>query len=367
MRDIWLELKRLVERAEQGALVTVVRTEGSAYQREGTKMLFRASGEGMGTISGGCLETDLYEHCRAVIHAGSPQVVTYSPEGMMDTVFGVGTGCLGTLDVLVEPFSGWSAAHELLGEIARRTELGEKFAVVTLLREDGELALPLRRIVVGSGSRDVFDPRRSFGAELHAALVEAATRALAEAVRRPSRPIAIVAGGHRYEALVDVFVPPLRLLMFGAGEDARPLAAIAERAGVDVTVLDWRRELLDRERFPEPTELVELRPEEFPGSASLAHRPAVLLMSHHYEADRAVLGRILALRPSLSYLGILGPRSRTERLFADLGASAHPLARTPAGLDIGADTPGEIAVSIVAEILAAAKGRGGGVLSERKP
>ena len=80
MRDIWLELKRLVERGEQGALVTVVRTEGSAYQREGTKMLFQASGEGVGTISGGCLEADLYEHCRSAIRVGEPQVVTYSPE-----------------------------------------------------------------------------------------------------------------------------------------------------------------------------------------------------------------------------------------------------------------------------------------------
>jgi xanthine dehydrogenase accessory factor len=365
MRDIWLELKRLVERGEQGALVTVVRTEGSAYQREGTKMLFQASGEGVGTISGGCLEADLYEHCRSAIRVGEPQVVTYSPDGMMDTVFGVGTGCLGTLDVLVEPLATWRTGDErsLLREIAGRIERGTRFAVVTLLRADGRLVIPLQRIVVGGGGDRV---GRFSDSSVQAALVDTATKALEERVRRPSRPVAIVSNGRRYEALVDVFVPPLRLVVFGGGEDARPLVAIAERSGIEVTLIDWRRELLDRGRFPEATDLVELRPEEFPGRVSLADGPAVVLMSHHYEADRAALGRILALEPRLAYLGILGPRARTERLLAELGVSRHPLVRTPAGLDIGADTPGEIALSIVAEILAAWKGRPGGVLSERR-
>src|SRR2546423_14696452 len=109
MRDIWLELKRLVERGEQGALVTVVRTEGAAYQREGTKMLFQASGEGVGTISGGCLEADLYEHCPNAIRVGEPQVGTYPPDGMMDTVVRVGTGRPGTLDRRSEAVAAWAA------------------------------------------------------------------------------------------------------------------------------------------------------------------------------------------------------------------------------------------------------------------
>jgi xanthine/CO dehydrogenase XdhC/CoxF family maturation factor len=329
-------------------------------------MLFRASGEGVGTISGGCLEADLYEHCRTAIRAGEPQVVTYSPDGMMDTVFGVGTGCLGTLDALVEPLATWRVddGRDLLGEIAGRIERANRFAVVTLLREDGRLVVPLQRIVVG-GSDDVV--RRLADSSLQAKLVETATQALEAQARRPSRPVVVVSGGKRYEALVDVFVPPLRLLVFGAGEDARPLVAIAERSGIDVIVIDWRRELLVRDRFPQARDRVELRPEEFPGRVPLANRPAVVLMSHHYEADRAALGRILALQPRLAYLGILGPRARTQRLLEELGASRHPLARTPAGLDIGADTPGEIALSIVAEILAAWKGRPGGVLSERNP
>ncbi len=156
------------------------------------------------------------------------------------------------------------------------------------------------------------------------------------------------------------------MILFGAGEDARPLAAIAAQAGMEVAVVDWRPELLRSERFPEGTALHCLRPEDFPGDVALTGSPAVVLMSHGYEADRTVLDYLLKDVSSLGYLGILGPRSRTARLLEDLGVEEQevPIARTPAGLDIGADTPEEIALSIVAEILAVRKQRSGMPLAQ---
>ena len=164
-----------------------------------------------------------------------------------------------------------------------------------------------------------------------------------------------------------MFVPPQRVILFGAGEDARPLAAIAAQAGMEVAVADWRPELLRPERFPEGTALHCFRPEDFPRDVSLAGSPAVVLMSHGYEADRAVLEYLLTDAPSLGYLGILGPRSRTARLLDDLGMEGRgaAIARTPAGLDPGADTPEEIALSIVAEILTVRKQRSGVPLTRR--
>jgi xanthine dehydrogenase accessory factor len=347
-----------VERGEAAALVTVTRTEGSAYQREGTKMLFRASGQGLGTISGGCLEVDIFERCRAVLDTGQARIVTYTPESMIDTVFGFGSGCLGTIDLLIEPAAAWRSgpSRQLLGEIGRRIRAGERFGVLTLLREDGSLSSPLRRELIearpGAAAGIPLAPR---------AILDGAIAAVSTADRRPSKNLRASAGGRNYEALVDVFVPAQRVILFGAGEDARPLAAIAAQTGMAVAVVDWRPELLRPERFPEGTALSCLRPEDFPGDVSLAGSPAVVLMSHGYEADRAVLGFLLKSAQSPGYLGILGPRSRTARLLVDLGVDgpAAAIVRTPAGLDLGADTPEEIALSIVAEILAVRKHRSG--------
>jgi xanthine/CO dehydrogenase XdhC/CoxF family maturation factor len=356
--NIWFELERLVERGEAAALVTVTRTQGSAYQREGTKMLFRASGEGLGTISGGCLEVDIFERCRAVLDTGQARTVTYTPESMIDTVFGFGSGCLGTIELLIEPVADWQGgpARLLLGEVCKRVRAGERFGVLTLLREDGNLSSPLRR--------ELIDATRSPGAGIppaFRAILDGAIAAVTTADRRPSRNLRASTGGRSYEALVDVFVPAQRVILFGAGEDARPLAAIAAQTGMEVAVIDWRPELLRPERFPVGTALSCLRPEAFPGEVSLAGAPAIVLMSHGYEADRAVLGFLLKGEQTPAYLGILGPRSRTARLLADLEVDGPVAAivRTPAGLDLGADTPEEIALSIVAEILAVRKHRSG--------
>ena len=358
MGPIWLELERLVERGEAGALVTIARTAGSAYQREGTKMLFRASGESAGTISGGCLEVDIFERCRAVVDDRTARIVTYTPESMIDTVFGFGSGCLGTIDLLIEPTEAWRDGRErqMLEEICTRVRAGERFGVLTLLREGDRLSLPLRRVLIDSrrelAEGDAWVPR---------AILEAAITAVVAADRRPSRNLRESANGGSVEALIDVFVPPQRVILFGAGEDTRPLTAIAMQAGMEVTVVDWRPELLRPERFPEGTAIRCLRPEDFPGDVSLAGSPAVVLMSHGYEADRTVLEYLLQDASSLGYLGILGPRSRTARLLEDLGMEERgtAIARTPAGLDLGADTPEEIALSIVAEILAVRKQRSG--------
>jgi xanthine dehydrogenase accessory factor len=357
---IWLELRRWIERGEDGALVTVVRTAGSAYQREGTKMLFRSSGEAVGTISGGCLEADLYEHCRTAIAREEVKTVSYSAGGMMDSIFGVGTGCLGTIDVLVEPLAGWrtARARALIGEIGRRIEERSSFVVATLLPTTAMPAALERWIVDRSGS-----VASSVDRPIAPALADLAVAALAAEARRPSRHVALETGG----ALLDVFVPPQRLVLFGAGEDARPLASIAAEIGMEVTVADWRKELLVADRFPDASALVCLRPEAFPGGISLGDRPAVVLMTHNYEADRLVLERLAASRAALSYLGVLGPGSRTERLLGELAAvnadAARLAIRTPAGLDVGADTPAEIAISIVAEILSTRKRATGRPLS----
>jgi len=188
---IWLELRRWIERGEDGALVTVVRTAGSAYQREGTKMLFGTSGAAVGTISGGCLEADLYEHCRAAIARDEAEIVSYSAGGMMDSVFGVGTGCLGTIDVLVELLSHWRTAsgHALLGEITARVEERVPFVVVTLLPTTARSAIVERWMVERRGTS-----ARTVERDVASELAELAVAALEAETRRPSRNVTFEIG-----------------------------------------------------------------------------------------------------------------------------------------------------------------------------
>jgi xanthine dehydrogenase accessory factor len=369
MRDVWAELERVARGGEEGALVTVTHTEGSAYQREGTKMIFRDRAEPIGTISGGCLEADLFEHCRKSIAEGSARIIRYENGGELDLVFGTGSGCEGKIELLIEPLALWRtpAALALLSEICRRVAAGRRVAVATLLRR-GEDAKPvLARVVVDSAGSSTGE---AGDASLRELLLTEADAALHVDARRPSRKVEAVVAGVRSEVLVDVDTPAQRLVVFGAGEDARPLVAIAAASGMRVFVADWRSELLDEARLPHAEALVNLRPEDFPGRISLAAAPAVMLMSHNYLADRAVLERLFADPSPLSYLGVLGPRARTARLLGELAVESAAarekaaLVRTPAGLDLGADTPEEIALSIVAEMLAVRRHGSGRSLRE---
>lgn len=369
MREVWSALARLVESGGEGALVTIVDTAGSAYQREGAKMLYRESAEAVGTISGGCLEADLFEHCRSAIGAGEPRLVRYAAGSDRDILLGVGTGCQGTIELLIEPVANWRlpAERALLAEMLRRVDGDRRFALATLLRRgEGMPGRHLPRLLVDASGE-------ALGAvedrTLRDALLDAARAAVADGSRRPSHKSERICAESRCEIFIDVVTPPARLIVFGAGEDARPLVRIAAASGLRVTIADWRPDLLDAARFPEADARVCLRPEEFPGEISLAGGAALVLMSHNYLADRAVLERLLQRGETPNYLGVLGPRSRTARLLSEIAphgraAGTAEQIRTPAGLDIGADTPQEIALSIVAEILAVRRRRSGRALRE---
>ena len=364
VHEVWSALDQAVASGADGALVTVAHTEGSAYQREGAKLLFRDGAEAIGTISGGCLEADVFEHCRQAIARGEPTVVRYETGSLADTVFGGGTGCQGTIELLIEPLAAWRDpdGRALLSAVNEALRLDRRVVIATVIRSGESVPAKLPRLLVDGEGRTVGE-LADFA--LRTELLAEARAALADDSRRPSRKVERLVEGVRREALIDVIVPPTRLVVFGAGEDAAPLVRIAAAAGMHVTVADWRSELLAVGRLAEAGARVRLRGEEFPGPISLSGNPAVLLMTHNYLADRSALERIAARPERLSYLGVLGPRSRTARLVSELGSEVARLeVHTPAGLDLGAETPEEIALSIVAEILAVRRNRSGRPLRE---
>ncbi|MDB5096788.1 MAG: pucA [Cyanobacteria bacterium RYN_339] len=306
-----LDAARLLSPAA-GALATVVGLCGSGYRRPGARLLAAQDGRLVGGISGGCLEADALEHAREVMAEGRARLVTYDTTDPLDVLLGVGLGCEGVLEVVIEPLASPSCQAFLA-------------AWEETLAGAGPLAHQL-------------DPR--------------GRRRLA----RGGRELWCDAGFAPADAFEEILLPPPALWICGAGLDAPPMAALALAQGYAVTVLDHRPAYARPERFPG----CRVRG-AVPGEERAA---AVLLMTHHFEADRGWLARFLPEAPA--YLGLLGPRRRARRLLDELGIAGWPRElHAPMGLDLGAETPAEIALATLAEVRQVLAGRSGASLRAR--
>jgi xanthine/CO dehydrogenase XdhC/CoxF family maturation factor len=326
-------LRAVLERRAAGqrlALATVVAVRGSSYRRPGARLLVPEAGEPVGLISGGCLEAEAARLARKAIDVDGPVLVTIDHSAEGDELWGSGLGCRGAIDLLAEPPA---LASETLDALLAARRDGRATYLLTAL--DGE--------------------RRSLSATEAAALGERAAMAVAH-----GRPAMI---GDR---ILDPILPPLHLVICGAGPDAPALVAAALRQGWRVDVADPRRSLLRPDRFP-GARIVDAAPADAAAVTEAGEWTAVVVMSHDQLRDadflRGFLGR------GIAYLGVLGPRDRTDRMLAGLPASVSDadaaVLHAPAGLDIGADGAEQVATAIVAEILATLHGRGGGPLRDR--
>jgi xanthine/CO dehydrogenase XdhC/CoxF family maturation factor len=329
LTDILDAIEERAARAEEMALATIVATRGSTYRRAGARLLVPAEGEPIGNISGGCLEGDVARIGREVIAGGQPRVVSFDLTADDDAVWGYGLGCNGAFEIYVEPTARALEAARVL----RAALSGEPTVLSTVI------AGPR------TGTR------------------WSGTDGAAAAALRDARPAVEEDGEER--VFHEPMLPPLRLVVCSAGHDAIPLVRQAAELGWRVTVADVRRRLLTRERFPGAGEFVDADPERAAEAVAPDERTAVVLMSHNYLRDIAYLRSFLDAR--LAYLGALGPRGRTEQMLAEIGRpDAIERLHAPAGLDIGAEGPEEVARAIVAEILAVTRGRSGGSLRDRR-
>ena len=362
------ELQRLLNaydrhRAEGRAcaLATVVDVAGSAYRRPGARMLVTADGQLAGSISGGCLEGDARRRARQCLAQGRPTLITYdSTDPDDDLSFGAALGCQGLVTVLLEPLDfaaphnplellrTWAAtAPAVLATVFAASNAGGAAAVGQrlLLHPDGRLAGSL-----------------SPAGALYPQMVEDARAALAAG--RPATH-AYPAGAGTVQVSFELLRPPLRLRVFGAGADVQPLVRLAAGLGWQVQVLDGRPALAQPARFPEAERVQVLPLAQVPTLPPDDHY--VLLLTHNYHYDLAVLRHLLPAPPA--YIGLLGPRKKYERLLLDLtrdtpdaATRLAPALHSPIGLNLGAETPEEIALAIVAEMQAVAAGRSAGFL-----
>ena len=365
---------RIVELAAAGrraAMATVVRIDGSAYRRPGAKLLVEEGGTTRGGVSGGCLEADVREVALAVMRDGVPRLRHYETGDDDSTVWGLGLGCNGAVDIFVQPVTSADAlaAARRLGAL-----LGgdAPFAVSTVVR--GSAAVLGRMLVTAGGPTETDSLDRELVTPSGPPGGPTGTDGLDRELVTPGGPPAGSTGAdgldrelaRRAEALLgageskcyevesaavftEVHVPPPRLVICGAGDDAMPLSAFASRVGFRVTVVDHRPAHLSRERFPD-AELVDRRPDDGLGGLPLGPRCYPVVMTHSFAHDREWVRGLLAT--DVPYIGLLGPRGRRDEILHQIGATATGRLFAPVGLCLGADGPEQVAVSILAELLA---------------
>lgn len=336
---------------EPFVVATVVRVAGSAYRRPGARLVIAEGRRMAGCVSGGCLETDLVQ--RGFFRTErAPVVVRYDARSDDDLREGFGIGCDGIVDVLLERGRLDPLADDAFLAMDRALADERPVVLATTFRCDHDAtALGTRAVDRRDGSHDAGPP----GASVH-------VQTLAQDVLARARTLAADLGDR--EVLCEHIAPPPHLFVFGAGHDVPPLVALARQAGFRVTVCVHEDRLGSRERFGASARVAAGPFEAATALVDAAFRPAVVVMGHHLERDRDALASALASRAC--YVGVLGPRARTERLLSSLPnpEALAPQVRArvfaPAGFRLGGDSPEAVALSIVAEARAVLSGRPGG-------
>ncbi|UBF29287.1 XdhC family protein [Kovacikia minuta CCNUW1] len=350
---------------QRSAMATVVKTSGSVYRRPGARMLLTETGQMVGAISGGCLESDVFERAKPLLLQDSnPITVLYDTTASEDIIWGLGMGCNGSVQVLIESLSTPAARthFELIADCFRQQQPG---AIATVFQIEGTVATRI-------GDRLLLQPDGGIGNgivddELTTRLLHDTKQVLAGG---KTQVIAYRLENGFVEVLIEVIQPPTPLLLFGAGYDAIPVVQLAKQLGWHVTVIDHRPTYANRDRFPAADEIMVCHPNELFAHLKLNSCMVAVVMTHHYLQDQQLLQMLL---PSpIRYLGMLGPKQRTQQLLEDLYTKEivptdAQLQRLyyPVGLDIGAETPEAIALAIVAEIQAVLSGRSGQSLRSR--
>ncbi|HEY0378351.1 MAG TPA: XdhC/CoxI family protein [Pyrinomonadaceae bacterium] len=361
-------------RGERSALATLVSVEGSSYRRPGARMLVCEGGTSTGTISAGCLESDVIEHAKRVISTGTTKLVEYNTASTSDEVaWGLGLGCNGIVRVLVEPLAPGSLYVEAL-----RRSCGANAALILVAtvyqHMPSESAMDAPRFETGARlliNEDGSIDREKLSGHA-AAMLESKLRALSRGEMTLATRVYDVDGG-AVKVFLEPLLPPVPLVVFGAGHDALPIVELARGLGWQTEVVDPQARPVSRSRFALADHVILSRPEDTPAQLTITPWTLTLLMSHNYSHDLMLL-RFLLASPA-RYIGVMGPRKRTERMLSELEAGEDgfcleeaDLARlySPAGLDIGANSPAEIALSIIAEMRAVLDGRRGQMLRERR-
>ena len=342
----------------QAALATVVKVRGSSYRSPGARMLITDDGKWVGSISGGCLEGDALRKARQVMTSGVPKTVTYDTREESNQNLGIGLGCNGVIDVLIEPITAHKNSILFFKQLVEKNQPAALATVFQGLSCIGETLL-------------ITEDRGVVSQVSNPALSDLIAEDLLNVFNtRVSHAKAFLVSGIEYEVFLELIQPSVSLLIFGGGFDARPVSQLAKSLGWSVEVTDECVAHIAPLFFPEADKLSLCQRDFIDRDFKITPFTACVLMSHNYEYDRDVLKKII--QTEAPYIGILGPRKRFDKMLEEFQREGLEMTdeqkqriHSPIGLDIGAEAPDEIALAIVAEIQSKFSNRSGGFLKER--
>lgn len=363
LQDIVSAFDKAVNEGINAALATVVLVEGSSYRRAGARMLITETGQLTGAISGGCLEGDALRKARLAMAQNKPMLVTYDTTDDDDAKFGVGLGCNGIIYILIEPMS-IDKLDTPISFFKQFLSKREPVVLITVFSLNDKQAIQPGTCLLLAGEQYVqgFFPDNN----IKDALLTDAN----EILKNGNSVTKTYEYGNNYTCFIELLLPAVSLVIFGAGNDAIPLVQFAAILGWQVTLIDGRANYAIPERFPLAKKIIISKPEQAILQIILDERTVIILMTHNYNYDFAMLRQLLPYE--LTYVAVLGPKKRLQRMLSELIDEGIDITSRqlesiygPAGLDIGSENSDEIALSIIAEMQAVIKNRKGASLRDR--
>jgi xanthine dehydrogenase accessory factor len=358
IQNIIVAYDKAVAEGKRTALATVVHLEGSSYRRPGARMLITEDGELTGAISGGCLEGDALQKSQMVIAQQKSRIVTYDTTDETDDTLGVGLGCNGIINILIEPLQPGSASNqvEFLKKVVSKRQ---RAVLVTLFDLEAPRSTQPGTCLLLNEADEIFGTYPD--QQLNGILMQDARFVMQD---KKSAFTKYVSAGMNLTAFIEYLKPAISLVVIGAGNDVIPLVDMADILGWETRVFDGRTSYARPERFAKACQVIVSKPEAVLEQVSIDEQTVFALMTHNYNYDYAMLKALV--KKNVVYIGMLGPKKKLDRMLAELNDEGIHLSdqqlsfiHGPAGLDIAAETAEEIALSIIAEIKAILNGKEG--------
>jgi xanthine/CO dehydrogenase XdhC/CoxF family maturation factor len=364
LKEIVKAYDAAVQSGKGVALASVVHLEGSSYRRPGARMLVNDEGELTGAISGGCLEGDALRRALYALSQQRSRLVSYDTSDEDDMTIGIQLGCAGVIQVLFEPID--SAKQDNPIQLIRKAlAIRQEAVMVTLFNLSNKHAYQ-------PGTCLLMESNGNISGAIPIQGMEKMVMEDVQLVMRNKKSVfrEYQADGTSTTAFIEFLQPPISMVVVGAGNDAVPMMQIADTLGWDVRIVDGRNTHARPERFVAACQVLVSKPEAVLDQLSMDSRTVFVMMTHNYNYDLSMLKALLPTQTP--YIGMLGPKKKLDRMLDELRQEGVKLddamlskVHGPTGLEIGAETPEEIALSIIAEIQAVVEGKAGGMLKHK--